>query len=64
MHWTVAVIAVLVTDMLAVSVLPSVIAHQLAGLYWAAAAARHQNRLSGAASVAGFSTENNPDPKA
>jgi Zn-dependent protease len=39
MHWTVAVIAALVTDMLAVSVLPSVIAHQPAGLYWAAAAA-------------------------
>ena len=39
MHWTVAVIAALVTGMLAVSVLPSVIAHQPAGLYWAAAAA-------------------------
>ena len=39
MHWSVLVIAALVTDMLAASVLPSVIRHEPAGLYWTVAAA-------------------------
>jgi len=39
MHWTVVIIAALITDILAASVLPSVIPHQSAGLYWTAAAA-------------------------
>jgi Zn-dependent protease len=38
-HWTVAVIVALITGMLAASVLPPVIPHQPAGLYWAAAVA-------------------------
>jgi Zn-dependent protease len=39
MHWTVVVIIALITDMLAASVLPAIILHQSAGLYWTAAAA-------------------------
>jgi Zn-dependent protease len=39
MHWTVVVIAALITDILATSVLPAIIPHQSSGLYWAVAAA-------------------------
>ena len=39
MHWTVVVIVVLITDILGASVLPAVIPHQSAGLYWTVAAA-------------------------
>lgn len=39
MHWTVVVIVALITDLLAVGVLPSVIRHQPAGVYWTVAAA-------------------------
>ena len=39
MHWTVVVIAVLITDMLAAGWLPAVIPHESAGLYWAVAVA-------------------------
>ena len=38
MHWTVVVIAALITDML-LGVLPTAIPHQSAGLYWAVAVA-------------------------
>jgi len=37
MHWTVVVIVVLIVDTLAVSVLPAVIPHQSAGVYWTVA---------------------------
>ena len=39
MHWTVVVIAALITDMLAAGWLPAVIPHESAGLYWAVAVA-------------------------
>jgi len=39
MHWTVVVIAALITDMLAAGWLPTVIPHESAGLYWAVAVA-------------------------
>ena len=39
MHWTVVVIVALITDILAVGVLPATIPHQPVGLYWAAAVA-------------------------
>jgi Zn-dependent protease/CBS domain-containing protein len=39
MHWSVIVIFALITDILAASVLPSVIPHQATGLYWTVAAA-------------------------
>ena len=39
MHWTVVVIVALITDLLAAGVLPSVIRHQPAGVYWTVAAA-------------------------
>ncbi len=38
-HWSVAVILVLITDLLAVTVLPAAHGHQSAALYWAAASA-------------------------
>lgn len=39
MHWTVVVIAALITDMLAAGWLPAVIPHESVGLYWAVAVA-------------------------
>jgi Zn-dependent protease len=39
MHWTVVVIVVLITDILGASVLPAVMPHQSAALYWMVAAA-------------------------
>ena len=39
MHWTVVVIVVLITDILGASVLPAVMPHQSAALYWTVAAA-------------------------
>ncbi|HUZ26849.1 MAG TPA: site-2 protease family protein [Streptosporangiaceae bacterium] len=39
MHWSVLVIVALITDMLAASVLPGIIPHQSAGVYWTVAAA-------------------------
>lgn len=39
MHWSVAVIAVLITDLLATSVLPAITPHQASGAYWTVAAA-------------------------
>ena len=39
MHWSVLLIGVLITDLLAISVLPAVIPRQPAGVYWAVAAA-------------------------
>ena len=39
MRWSVAVIAVLIADLLATSVLPAIIPHQAPGVYWTVAAA-------------------------